>query len=86
MTQDSARWLWAAGAILLWLALIALIDRLEALHGPAACLLAARLIAQAALDRHESRGGHYRADYPQTAANAAHTRIRLAGDLALAAE
>ncbi len=25
MTQDSARWLWAAGAILLWLALIALI-------------------------------------------------------------
>jgi L-aspartate oxidase len=67
-------------------ALIALIDRLEALHGPAACLLAARLIAQAALDRHESRGGHYRADYPQTAANAAHTRIRLAGDLALAAE
>ncbi|WP_336969726.1 L-aspartate oxidase [Brevundimonas aurantiaca] len=67
-------------------ALIALIDRLEARHGPAACLLAARLIAQAALDRHESRGGHYRADYPQKAANAAHTRIRLAGDLALAAE
>ena len=48
--------------------------------------VAARLIAQAALDRHESRGGHYRADYPQKAANAAHTRIRLAGDLALAAE
>lgn len=57
--------------------LIALIDRLEAQHGSAAALLAARLIVQAALDRHESRGGHYRADYPQTAAVAQHTRVRL---------
>uniref|UniRef100_UPI0025BC2339 FAD-binding protein n=1 Tax=Brevundimonas sp. TaxID=1871086 RepID=UPI0025BC2339 len=57
--------------------LIALIDRLEAQHGAAASLLAARLIVQAALDRHESRGGHYRADYPQTAAVAQHTRVRL---------
>lgn len=58
-------------------ALLALIDRLEARHGPAAALLAARLIAQAALDRRESRGGHYRSDYPQTAARAEHTRVRL---------
>ena len=57
--------------------LIALIDRLEARHGAAAPLMAARLIAQAALDRRESRGGHYRADYPQPAPVAAHTRVRL---------
>ncbi|MBN9466193.1 MAG: L-aspartate oxidase [Brevundimonas sp.] len=57
--------------------LLALIDRLEARHGPAAVLLAARLIAQAALDRRESRGGHYRSDYPQAAARAEHTRVRL---------
>lgn len=56
--------------------LIALIDRLEAQHGPAAVLEAARLVVQAALDRRESRGGHYRADYPQTAAVADHTRVR----------
>lgn len=58
--------------------LIALIDRLEAQYGPAAALLAARLIVQAALDRRESRGGHYRADYPQTNAVADHTRVRAA--------
>ena len=65
--------------------LIALIDRLEAAHGPAASLLAARLIAQAALDRRESRGGHYRADHPETAVEAAHTRVRLARPAALEA-
>jgi len=58
--------------------LIALIDQLESRHGAAASLLSARLIAQAALDRRESRGGHYRADYPQTDTAAEHTRIRLA--------
>ncbi|GAW40432.1 L-aspartate oxidase [Brevundimonas sp. SH203] len=56
--------------------LIALIDGLEARHGSAAALLAARLIAQAALDRRESRGGHYRADHPETAVRAEHTRVR----------
>ncbi|MFN7111076.1 MAG: L-aspartate oxidase [Brevundimonas sp.] len=56
--------------------LIALIDRQEAQFGPAAALEAARLVVQAALDRRESRGGHYRADYPQTAAVADHTRVR----------
>ena len=65
--------------------LIALIDDLEARHGPAAALLAARLIAQAALDRRESRGGHYRADHPETAARAEHTRVRLATPAALEA-
>ncbi|WP_428154218.1 L-aspartate oxidase [Brevundimonas sp.] len=66
-------------------ALIALIDRLETKHGPAAVLLAARLIAQAALDRRESRGGHYRSDYPQTAARADHTRVRITRPAALEA-
>jgi L-aspartate oxidase len=29
-------------------------------------LVAGRLIAEAALERHESRGSHYRSDYPKT--------------------
>jgi L-aspartate oxidase len=65
--------------------LIALIDRLETQHGPATPLLAARLIVQAALDRRESRGGHYRSDYPQTDAVAEHTRVRITRPAALEA-
>jgi L-aspartate oxidase len=42
------------------------IDALEAAHGTAPALFAARLIASAALDRRESRGGHFRTDFPQT--------------------
>ena len=63
-----------------------LIDRLQARHGAAPALLAARLIAQAALDRRESRGGHYRSDHPATAAEARHARIRLNQAVELAAE
>ncbi|HPA37395.1 MAG TPA: L-aspartate oxidase [Phenylobacterium sp.] len=40
------------------------IEALEAQHGRAAPLIAARLVAEAALARRESRGGHFRADYP----------------------
>lgn len=65
---------------------LALIDRLEAENGPAAPLIAARLIVQAALDRRESRGGHYRSDYPETAAEARRTRVRLTQPEMLAAE
>ncbi len=36
--------------------------------GPARALMAARLIAAGALARLESRGGHYRSDYPETLA------------------
>ena len=40
---------------------------------------------QAALDRHESRGGHYRSDYPQTDGAAVHTRVRIPHPAALEA-
>ena len=55
--------------------LLALIDRLEAGSPDASALIAARMIAQAALDRHESRGGHYRSDFPATDVEAHHTRL-----------
>ncbi|HEY8572186.1 L-aspartate oxidase [Phenylobacterium sp.] len=42
--------------------LLAEIDALEAVHGRAPALVAARLTAACALVRRESRGGHYRAD------------------------
>ena len=56
--------------------LIATLDQLDAGRVPALPSVAARLIAGAALDRRESRGGHYRADFPEPAAEARHTRLR----------
>lgn len=47
------------------------LDRIDALcnlHGDANPLRAARLIVSAALARKESRGGHYRSDYPNAGA------------------
>ena len=49
------------------------IDALSARHGEALVLTTARLVAQAALDRRESRGGHWRLDFPQAAAEARRT-------------
>jgi L-aspartate oxidase len=58
--------------------LIGVIDRLEIEAPRAPALVASRLIAQAALDRRESRGGHFRSDYPEAAPEARHSRITLA--------
>jgi L-aspartate oxidase len=58
--------------------LIAMIDGLEEIHGGAPALIAARLVAAAALAREESRGGHYRIDFPTLGETARRTRLRLA--------
>jgi L-aspartate oxidase len=42
-------------------------------------LITARLAAEGALARRESRGGHFRSDYPATLAQAARTRAGLSG-------
>jgi L-aspartate oxidase len=59
-----------------------LVERLEALRvrsGNALPLVAALVIAGAALDREESRGGHFRADFPQVGPIASHSQSWLAG-------
>ncbi|HEX6866984.1 MAG TPA: FAD-binding protein, partial [Caulobacteraceae bacterium] len=59
-------------------ALLGDIDGLEAAHGLGPALVAARLVAQCALERCESRGAHFRADYPETDAEARRTFTTLA--------
>ncbi|HEY5070544.1 MAG TPA: L-aspartate oxidase [Caulobacteraceae bacterium] len=58
--------------------LIAWLDAAGA-RGPALPLVAARLVAEAALARRESRGGHFRSDFPRQGATASHTRTKLPG-------
>ncbi|MCS6622871.1 L-aspartate oxidase [Roseibacterium beibuensis] len=55
---------------------LAVLDELEAAAPGALPLVAARLIVEAALARRESRGGHWRADFPAPAPQARHTRLR----------
>ncbi|MFN3354193.1 MAG: L-aspartate oxidase, partial [Brevundimonas sp.] len=65
--------------------LLDLIARLERGTPSTPVLVAARLMAQGALDRRESRGGHYRSDFPETWAEARHTRFVLEPDASIAA-
>jgi L-aspartate oxidase len=58
--------------------LLDLIARLERGAPDAPPLVAAGLIARGALERQESRGGHYRVDFPDTAVEARHTRLQRA--------
>jgi L-aspartate oxidase len=62
------------------------IDALASRHGEALALTAARLVAQSALDRRESRGGHWRLDFPETAAEARRTFMGLEPAVREAAE
>lgn len=57
--------------------LLALIDALHTRYGDADALLAARLIVVAAQQRKESRGGHFRIDFPETQPQARRTRLTL---------
>jgi L-aspartate oxidase len=59
-------------------ALLNELDALSLAHGAAAPLVSARLIAASALARHESRGGHYRSDFPLMASPARRTLTTLA--------
>ncbi len=59
-------------------ALLRLIDELDARSPGALALVSARLIATCALNRRESRGSHYRPDYPSTKARGERTFTTLA--------
>jgi len=78
MTADAGVTRTAAGLS----GLIGWIDSQRRLHGDALPLVAARLTAEAALARRESRGAHFRADFPVTLDIAAHSRLRRTAEAA----
>jgi L-aspartate oxidase len=57
--------------------LSAVIEQLQGAGPPPLPLVSARLIAEAALAREESRGAHHRTDFPAAGAVARHTRVAL---------
>ncbi|MEN0652902.1 MULTISPECIES: L-aspartate oxidase [Hyphobacterium] len=57
--------------------LLGILDGLAARYGEADPLLAARFVVAGALRRQESRGSHWRLDYPAKAESARHTRLAL---------
>jgi L-aspartate oxidase len=65
---------------------LAIMADLETETPDALPLLTARLIAASALARHESRGGHYRSDYPDTLSEPVHTRLVKPAEVPMAAE
>jgi L-aspartate oxidase len=59
--------------------LLHIVDGLDAQYPGALPLVNARLITECALQRHESRGSHYRSDFPQAAPKAERTFTHLHG-------
>jgi L-aspartate oxidase len=55
--------------------LIDWIDNQVAIHGLSLPLISAGLVARGALERRESRGAHFRADFPAAFESAKHTRL-----------
>ena len=53
--------------------LIDWLSDVDAVHGPALPVLAARIVAESALERRESRGAHFRLDHPAADVRAAHS-------------
>ncbi|HUO22786.1 MAG TPA: L-aspartate oxidase [Caulobacteraceae bacterium] len=60
--------------------LLGQIETLRAIHGEALVLTTARVVAEAALERTESRGAHYRPDFPCMASPARRTVLTLTED------